>query len=242
MDNKDSGIQDILGIKPIGKAINTCTKAAVDGASAFLSRICLPVAEEFGLLLQDKVRGWRTKNLINIIDKARQLHDDLGLRNVHAHPRIVSLIVEHGSWVEEENIQLMWAGLLASSCTADGKDDSNLIFINLLSQMTYLQACLLNYFCKKADKQVDKNGLIYSRELLINVDELQEITGTSDVQRLDRELDHLRSLQLILEGFMIDTSSLVARATPTALALHLYARCNGSLKSPADFFGLKGPQ
>ena len=42
---------DLLGIKPILHAINTFSKGTVDGASAFLSRVCLPAAEEFGLLI-----------------------------------------------------------------------------------------------------------------------------------------------------------------------------------------------
>ena len=37
---------DILGIKPVADSVNRLTRAAVDGASAFLSRICLPAAEE----------------------------------------------------------------------------------------------------------------------------------------------------------------------------------------------------
>lgn len=35
--------------------LNTLAQGAVDGAGAFLGRICLPAAEEFGLLLRDKV-------------------------------------------------------------------------------------------------------------------------------------------------------------------------------------------
>lgn len=55
-DPRQHGL-DVLGIKPVAEAVNTVTKGTVEGASAFLSRICLPAAEEFGFLLQDKVRG-----------------------------------------------------------------------------------------------------------------------------------------------------------------------------------------
>ncbi len=46
---------DLFRIKPLGEAAKIVTQAAVDGAGAFLGRICLPAAEEFGLLLRDKV-------------------------------------------------------------------------------------------------------------------------------------------------------------------------------------------
>jgi len=48
--------------------------------------------------------------------------------NVHAHPRLVGLILEQGSWVALDEMQEMWAGLLASSCTESGDDESDLMF------------------------------------------------------------------------------------------------------------------
>jgi hypothetical protein len=53
MAEDNSKSLDILGIKPIADAVNTVTRDAVEGAAAFLSRICLPAAEEYGLLLPD---------------------------------------------------------------------------------------------------------------------------------------------------------------------------------------------
>ena len=61
MSEEKSKSLDVLGIKPVSESINLVTKAAVDGASEFLRRICLPAASELGLLLQDKVSWWRTK-------------------------------------------------------------------------------------------------------------------------------------------------------------------------------------
>jgi hypothetical protein len=50
-DNETPGI-DLLR-KPVEEAVKIATKGAVDGVGAFLSRICLPAAEEFGLLCRD---------------------------------------------------------------------------------------------------------------------------------------------------------------------------------------------
>lgn len=242
---------DVLGIKPVGEAINTVVKGTVDGASAFLSRICLPAAEEFGLLLRDKVSQWRTRNLIRLAEKAEKKLNANKAEDVHGHPRLVSAILEHGSWTENDEVQEMWAGLLASSCTKDGDDDSNLIFINLLSQLSTLQVKVLNYTCRKAEKRVTKHGLIYSEELRIRAQELIEVTEINDLQRLDRELDHLKSLDLIKGGFQLEYNVAGARyadpATgglptgaikPLALGLSLFVRAQGTLTSPAEFFGL----
>ena len=113
MTEKDeSKSLDILGIKPVGDAISKLTTALVDGSAAFLSRICLPASEEFGLLLRDKVSSWRAANLVAMLENAEKKVADNNLDGLHAHPRIVSSILEEGSWIDDVVVQDMWAGLL----------------------------------------------------------------------------------------------------------------------------------
>jgi hypothetical protein len=240
MNDKSQQSLDILGIKPIGEAANTLVKGTVEGAAAFLGRICLPAAEEFGLLLRDKVSHWRIQNLVKIAEKAeRKLKAEPNAESRHAHPRLVSLTLEQGSWAESDEVQEMWAGLLASACTEDGKDDSNLIFVNLLSQLTTAQVSVLKYSCEKSNKYITQAGWIAATDLSITLEELIDISGLKDFHRLDRELDYLRALDLITVGF--NENSTDAEITPTPLALHLYVRCQGSLKSPVDYFDLNNP-
>jgi hypothetical protein len=42
MSDKDQQSLDVLGIKPVGEALNTVVKGGVEGASAFLSRLDQP--------------------------------------------------------------------------------------------------------------------------------------------------------------------------------------------------------
>ena len=46
---------DLMGIKPVAKAVEKATDKTVDGLGAFFCAICMPAAEEFGLFLKDKV-------------------------------------------------------------------------------------------------------------------------------------------------------------------------------------------
>lgn len=240
MEDKEPKSIDILGIKPIGDSISTIVKGTVDGAAAFLSRICLPAAEEFGLLLRDKVSHWRAENLVKMTEKAeRKLKATPGFENKHAHPRLLSLTLEHSSWIDADEIQEMWAGLLASSCTNDGRDESNLIFINLLSQLTTVQVRIINHACLNAEKEVSSAGGIIANSLTLTLKELQRVSGVEDFHRLHGELNHLRALALIhplIGGFTGDSTD--ADITPTQLALHLFVRCQGFLQSPLDYFGL----
>lgn len=237
-ENSNKSI-DILGIKPVGDSIKSVTKATIDGAAAFLSRICLPAAEEFGLLLQDKVKNWRQNNIIRMLLKSEEKFNKFNKhQGGHAHPRLVSQIIEHGSWVDDQGVQELWAGLLSSSCSEDGLDESNLIFISILAQLTSLQARIINFACENAKKSITKAGWITTNaELSIELKGLEKITLCSDFHRLDRELDHLRSLELVHEGFYPDSTK--AGITPTALALQLYVRCQGFIGSPIEYYGLQ---
>jgi len=229
---------DVLGLKPVADSVNTITKGTVDGASAFLSRICLPAAEEFGLLLKDRVSAWRAKNAVEIANKAQLLLEkQAGSLALSAHPRIIYSTIENGSWSEDDFMQSFWAGLLASSCTPDGKDESNLILINILSQLTTSQVKLINYVCEATATFKSRGGWIYADDFDMEADDLKEITGITDFHQLDRELDHLRSLELIRSGF--DPDSTLADVTPHALCLQLYVRSQGYVGSPIDYFDAK---
>ncbi|WP_052380151.1 MULTISPECIES: hypothetical protein [unclassified Pseudoalteromonas] len=226
---------DILGVKPIADSVNTVTTGSVKGASAFLSRICLPAAEEFGLLLKDKVSSWRANNAVQITNKAQALLEkQVGNVSLNAHPRIVYSTIESGSWAEDDFMQNLWAGLLASSCTEKGKDESNLILVNLLSQITTSQCKLLDYACSNCKVFKSEAGWIGALGNSMELSELIEIMDIQDVHQIDRELDHLRALELISGGFQIDHT--IAKVKPMALGLHLYVRGQGYVGEPNSYF------
>ena len=93
---------------------------------------------------------------------------------------------------------------------------------------------------------VTASGLIYPETLTISVERLREIAGENDIHRLDRELDHMRSLALLMdwawEGAGLSSNDrTIAIVTPSAFALHMYVRCQGSRVSPVEYFGLSSP-
>ena len=234
MSNDNKSI-DVLGVKPIADSVNKITDGTVNGASAFLSRICLPAAEEFGLLLKDKVSSWRSKNAVEIANKAQALLDDqINKTILHAHPRIVYAAIENGSWAEDDFMQKLWAGLLASSCTETGKDESNLILVNLLSQLTTSQALLVSHICQSCKTYQTQAGWIASQPFHMELEELVAVMKTSDIYQIDRELDHLRGMELISTGFTPEQTK--ADVTPHALCLNLYVRSQGYIGNPSDYF------
>lgn len=85
MSDEKSKSLDVLGVKPFADAINTTTKGIVDGAGAFLGKICLPAAEEFGLFLKDKVSTWRGNNALQIVVSAEKKNTTNYIKVVSTH-------------------------------------------------------------------------------------------------------------------------------------------------------------
>ena len=231
--------------KAVGRSIDKITDKSLSGIGSFLEKICMPVATEYGLFLQDKVKIWRADNIIKMLKKTKQILENQKIldNNIQAHPFLVSKIIENSSWTTEDNIQNMWAGLLASSCTTEENDDSNLIFINILSQLTSMEAKLLNFICENSPLEIDEAGLVTGDYFKSNKEKLFEICETNDFYRIDRELDHLNTLGLVDGSFGFDQNNneidpSTAYLSAEGLGINLYVRCQGTHKTPVEFFNI----
>ena len=242
-------IKDILGIEPIGEAGLEVVKASIKGVSSFLEVVFKPGLEELGFLVKDQVRLWRLKNILRTLEKAQSKFEFDGKEiNLTANARVGISIMEGCSEVDNEELQNLWAGLFASSCTPDGRDDSNMNFVDLLRRMSSVEAKILDYACRNCNKYIYPNQLITAEDISVPFDTLVEITGTDDRYRLDSELDHMRSIQLLLQGdsfdgggggFSVSDNSLEANITPSPLALNLYFKTHSLGILPKDFWGDK---
>ena len=187
--------------------------------------------------MYERIESWRAQNGRCILDKARQKAGhgaDIDLER--AHPRLMYILLDQGSWHDQDAVQEMWAGLLASSCAGDIRDESNLIFINLLGGMTVNEISMFNHACNVSNKIVSPEGLIIADTLHCDLYMLGRIAGVSDLFSLDRELDHMRMLGLFPYGMDSVEDTLVADITPSTLALHMYVRCLGHAGSPVEYF------
>ena len=236
----DDKSADVLGIKGLSDSMRIATQGLVDGASAFLARLCLPAAEELGLALRDRISAWRATNALQMLNKAHDIYTKNALHRAtdRLNPRLVHIAIEEASWIDDTHVQSMWAGLLAASASSEPSSDDNLLFMNLLKQLSTLEARILRVAVERARKTTTQHGLIMAEPVAhLPVRELPEVFGIQDLQRLDRELDHLRQLGLIAGGIHLFDDR--ADLTPTSLALHLYVRAHGSRLSPAAYWNLE---
>ena len=199
-------------------------------ALAFLRRICPPAAEEIKEMLHKSLSSVRVSNIVEIAFKTERLlaHEPNASMMV-AHPDLTVRILEHGSWVDVEWIQELWAGLLATSCTFEGQDESNLVFINLLSRMAPLPTQILTAACAKATQAMSESGSVSPYLLAFSAEEMAKITRSNNLTKIYRSITELSELGLLEKGPRLSSQvdPETAKAKPTHLGLQMYARCNG---------------
>src|SRR5690349_17830795 len=133
-------MQDIFGIRPVGKAF----EKLVNEAAEYMGLLLKPAATETGLWLKDYITI-RRQNATNIALKSKQMSETIGLdKDDVVDPRIVFDIIEQGSKVSDERLITMWAGLLTAS-RSKKPNDENLIYISRLERMTVLEAKVFEF-------------------------------------------------------------------------------------------------
>lgn len=210
-------------------------------AVAFLTRICPAAEEKVRSLLFGGTSNIRSLSGVQIALKAEEILVGLpDAEKMRALPRLVVRVLEDGSWASDESIQHMWSGLLATSCTKDGNDESNLPFVEAFSQLAATHVHVLAAGCSRAEKTASEDGSVRALPLVCSRDEIIKTTGWHDLVRIERDLEHMRELGLLeRNGKSASFSALnEANITPTPLALELYERCNGHRGTTHDFYGM----
>jgi hypothetical protein len=121
-----------------------------DKTMDLINKLAGPMAEEVGLLMGDKIRFYRVKNWISVMKKCEQLLEEARLPPNAVPPRLFLPIFEAASIENEESLQDLWAGLLASA--SEKADSLSPSFIETLKQLTPSEAKALNHFFEDASK------------------------------------------------------------------------------------------
>ncbi|WP_348263702.1 hypothetical protein P8935_03870 [Telmatobacter sp. DSM 110680] len=201
-------------------------------AIGFLCQICPSTVEEIKLALHQRLSNKRVASAVEIALKAQKLlAESEHVADKLAHPDMVRRILENGSWTADDWIRQWWAGLLVSSCSPDGLDTSNSVFIDLLAKLMPAHLHVLKFVCildigSAADGQAGAK-----RELYCTADELIEAVGSPSLARIQQTMGQLSSLGLLAEhsnpSYISVTDKGKTRIEPTALGVNMYARCNG---------------
>lgn len=213
----------------------------IAGVLAFVARISPSALVEVRRLIREGLSNYRVASAIEIALKAeRILSFGANADKMRAPDSLVVRILESGSWADSESAQQLWAGLLATSCSPSGRDDSNLSFVELLSQLTAIHLRILTAACTKAAKYMSSIERVSSKPITLTAQDMQRITGSRDLIRAHRDLEYLTDLGLLTLTVRSSSFSPLEGTdiAPTSLGLQLYARCNGHRGTAQDFYGV----
>jgi hypothetical protein len=205
----------------------------------FLCRLCHAQAHEAIMLLGGELDEARTERAMEIAHGAENL---LALEpdadRMRAHPPLVASILREGSWADAFTKQL-WSGLLVTSCTLEGTDESNTAFVELLGNITHYQSRIFLAACAKASELKSGSGYLPPARVILTPEEMIRVTGMYDLSRIAMYVAYLFNSGIIQNVF--DFTSYIPTEsfdiTPSREALELFERCKGrciKLDSPLD--------
>lgn len=115
-----------------------------------------------------------------------------------------------------------------------------MIFIDMLSQLTTVHIRIFAAACARVTISESECGGISSGRLSCSAEEMIQIAGLHDLVKIDRDLEHLSELGLLVNRVKSRFFSPIHEAdiTPTNLGLQLYARCNGHRGDLRDFYSI----
>jgi hypothetical protein len=196
----------------------------------FLSRICHADARESILMLGGELDQHRTLKAMEIAQRAEVLLDsDPNVDKLRAQPQLIKNILRHGSWSAGLTSQL-WAGLLATSCTLDGKDESNNAFVDVVVNITNTQCRIFIAACSKAVELRQETGRGSTGRVIFLPKQMVRLSGMVDVGRIGTDVAYLFKAGVLEKNFDFTTYLPTESfdVTPTRIGLELYERCKGS--------------
>ena len=123
----------------------------------FISLITKPSAKEWGEIFATKVRYWRIKNGISIMQKTKKL-----LEHNKINPKKISLklfvpLLESSSLEEEELMKDKWAALLANAINPDYKEEIRPSYVGILKELSPTEVRLLDKMCEELNKKLPED-------------------------------------------------------------------------------------
>lgn len=183
MSEEEKTLQEMA--KATGKAVE-----ALRDAGSFLADVFGGSLKEIGGTAADWARYYRYKNQLMIMDKVRQIHHE---RQIEGGLKPIPLehilpIMDGASLEQNEDIQLLWANLIANATDPEYNIDIRKVFIEILRGLEPLDAQILELL---SDPNINKKYGAYV-EATLNAEEISEkINADPDdvkisLQTLDR--------------------------------------------------------
>jgi len=129
---------------PIKGSVKGAIEAIYKPIESIVKTLAGPAAEEIGLSLRDSVQAWRLKRQIRLFEQVKHICEIAGIKPQAVKMPLLFEIMEKGSLEEDDELQDIWANMLANA--ADPKRTSlvTTAFPEILKQLCRDEVVFLN--------------------------------------------------------------------------------------------------
>lgn len=190
-------------------AVTHLAKALSD-VTDILHKLAEPAAEELGLLLGDKVREYRLRNLAKILPRVTKMLADAQLDPTPIPPRLSLPAVEAASLEDNTVLQERWAALLANAANPKRWAPVLPAHVEVLKQLSPQEASVLNGIYGHVTlggtlfRQIGESGLLLGELDLFDIflrkppPEIIEQEGTVDRGFIVEMIENLIRLGIVI--------------------------------------------
>jgi hypothetical protein len=120
------------------KALQSATEGLTKAAGELLVRMFGPAADQIGAYLEQKAY-YRFNNAQRIAEKAQRKATELGKEDGNISQRLSYVMLEDGTYSDDELMAEYLGGVLAAGRSPSGKDDRGVTWTKLVTSMSSLQ-------------------------------------------------------------------------------------------------------
>jgi hypothetical protein len=115
-----------------------------------------PAATEAGLLLRDQVKHWRAKRTIRLFEHTKALLAEAKIQPTQVPLKILLPIIDNASIEDEDDLQDIWANLLANAADPRKSDEVVPTFLAILKELSSRDVMFLQALFSQSRERSNK--------------------------------------------------------------------------------------
>lgn len=187
----------------IAKAIQESVKLGekgleiADKAGSFFAKVFREPINEISGMITDKLRFIRWKRMVQMADEVNKILEEKKIIDTRAVPPKIALpILEEASLEDDPNLQYLWNHLLANAMNPNFNDELRYGFIEMIKEITGIEAKLLNEFYEVLRREGKLRPLSDVFQYSLTKEQIVQVLGISaDVYAIS--VNNLMRMQLL---------------------------------------------
>lgn len=176
-------------ISETAKAVQEVAKTTRTGIEAtqqlggFVSRIINEPVEAVVGILSDRLQFIRAERQLRLVDRWREILKERKIEGALriVPPKFALPIIENASLEEEDELQDLWANLLASAVDPNFKGEMRSAFIEIIKQLEVVDVHILNAIFEEARREDYEDKDAFTNYLLKNLVSPKRITNRLNI-------------------------------------------------------------